>query len=66
MTSRAIIENILNLGYEDVKIIVTEEFNKENYKLLSVEYDNDFLTIFKSQACVDLLFTPNNRQEQIK
>lgn len=58
MTSRSIIDNILNLGYEDVKIIIQDPNNNENYLLLPIEYENDFLTILKSLACVDLVFSP--------
>lgn len=64
MTSKSIIDNILKLGYEDVKIIIKDVKNHENYNLLSIEYDkNDFLTILKLLPCVDLLFIPKDRKQ---
>jgi FkbM family methyltransferase len=62
MTSRSIIDNIIAMGYQQVKIIIKDTHNHKNYVLLPLEYDNDnFLTILKSRSSVDLLFIPENR-----
>jgi FkbM family methyltransferase len=63
MTSKSIINNIMMLGYKNVKIIIKKLNNNQNYSLLPLEYDGDFLSILKTHACIDLLFIPENREE---
>jgi FkbM family methyltransferase len=64
MTSRSIIDNIITMGYQKVKIIIKDNHNNKNYALLPLEYDDDnFLTILKSYPCVDLLFIPENKKD---
>ena len=64
MTSKSIIDNIIKLGYEDVKIIIQNANNYKKYNLLSIEYDEkNFLTILKLLPSVDLLFIPKERKQ---
>lgn len=56
MTSQSIISDIQKLGYDIVNIVIKKNDDFNQYELLPVEMDNDFLTIFNKVQCVDLLF----------
>lgn len=63
MTSESIVNKIINLGYNDVSIIIQDHRNYQNYNLLPLKYNRDgFLEILDIYPCVDLLFTPDNRK----